>query len=429
MRLMYRGKNIALLLGLAGCLFSGGALRADNAAVVGDTYVDSVNTSSNFGSATSIVVSPTTEGLIQFDLSSIPASATITRATLVVYVSKVNAAGSVSIAPATQSWSEGTVTFGSGNPALGSQVGSFPASAGGLFVSTDLTAQVQSWVNAPASNFGIGLSSTGSASILIDSKENTGTSHAAFLSIDVLTAGPTGPTGPAGPTGSAGLAGPTGPTGPAGSQGPTGPTGPTGLLGPTGPTGPAGTTGPRGPTGPTGVAGSQGPTGATGPTGPTGTLGVPGPTGPTGPVGLQGPTGPSGPSGTNGAAGPTGPTGPTGAAGPSLPSDSAFPSVNLGSSDQTIADTDTHAVFFIAATNGSTNGQLITLPHAAFGKAIRIVGNYTTTGGANGFSVQVQSGDLLEDASGGTSTQQLQIGFFIYLLGDANHHWHEVAVQ
>ena len=403
-------------------------LLADNAAVTGDTYVDSVNTGSNYGSAANIVVSPTTEGLIQFDLSSIPASAVVTRATLVLYVSKVTAAGTVSILPVTSSWSEGSVTFASGNPSVGSSVSSFSANQSAVFVSTDLTSLVQSWINNSGTNFGIALATSG-ASINIDSKENTGTSHAAFLSIDVLSSGATGPTGPAGPTGAQGPAGATGPGGATGPAGPTGPTGPAGLAGPagpTGPTGPAGATGPAGPQGPTGVAGPQGPTGATGPAGPTGPQGA---TGPTGIAGAGGPAGPTGPRGSVGVAGPTGPTGPTGPPGVNSPNVNAFPQAGastLPAGNFTIADTDTNETFYIAATTGGA-GQLVTLPHATVGKVIWIVGNYTTAG--NVFQVTTQSGDTIYTHLGSTTTQETGIGFFIYLIAGSNHDWHEIQIN
>jgi hypothetical protein len=407
-----------------------GTLLADNGAVVGDTYIDSANPATNFGSAVTVVVSPTTEGLMQLDLSSVPAGATIKRATLVLYLSKVTAGGSVTVSPVTSAWAEGTAVFGGGGtPSVGSPVGSFTAAQQALFVSVDLTSLVQSWVNTPSSNFGVALNSS-SASVAIDSKESTTTSHSAFLSIDVLTTRPAGPTGGAGPQGSAGPAGATGIVGP---QGPTGALGATGPTGPNGPTGPAGSLGPQGPVGPQGSTGTNGTVGPTGVTGPAGPNGPTGPTGPNGPAGAAGPTGPlgntgpQGPQGPNGTQGPSGSTGPTGT---NAPFQNTFPPAGSGAAPLsgvlTIADNDTREVFFILA-NDQVNDQHVTLPHAVAGKALWILGNYTSAGGF--FDIFAAGGDTIFQPTGTSGPSHLQIGFMVHLVAGSSHDWHEVLVQ
>jgi hypothetical protein len=413
-------------------IFAGlqGMLVASNGAVVGDTYVDSANAGSNFGSAGTVVVSFTAAGLMQFDLSSIPTAAAIKRATLVLYLSKVTAAGNVVVSPVTSAWAEGTATFGTG-PTVGSPAGSFSASRAALFVSVDVTSLVQTWVNTPASNFGVALTSSSGASIALDSKESTTTSHAAFLSIDVLSTGPAGPTGTAGASGPVGATGPAGIAGPQGATGPTGPTGPSGAPGPTGPAGPTGPQGPAGPQGAGGPAGATGPTGVTGPAGPAG------PTGSRGPTGGQGATGPAGVTGIagiQGVAGPTGATGSTGSTGPqgtNSPHQNAFPSSGSGaaplSGSVTIAGTNTNTVFFIAATDQSANGQSVTLPPAVTGKAIWIVGNYAASG--NVFSIFAQGSDVIYQPTGTATSSHIGVGFFVYLVAGSNHDWHEMLVQ
>jgi Collagen triple helix repeat (20 copies) len=408
-----------------------GTLVASNGTVVGDTYVDSANPGSNFGSVGTVVVSPTAAGLVQFDLSSVPAAASIKRATLVLYLSKVTVAGNVVVSPVTSAWSEGTATFGTG-PTLGSPADSFSASRAALFVSVDVTSLVQTWVNTPASNFGVALTSPSGASIALDSKESTTTSHAAFLSIDVLSTGPAGPAGTAGAPGPVGATGPAGIAGPQGATGPTGPTGPTGAPGPTGPAGP---TGPQGPAGPQGAIGPAGPTGLSGAVGPVGPAGPTGSRGTTGSPGVTGPTGPTGITGIQGIAGATGPTGPTGATGPrgtNSPYQNAFPSSGSGaaplSGSVTIAGTDTNSVFFIAATDPSANGQSVTLPPAVAGKAIWIVGNYDGSSG-NVFSIFAQGSDVIYQPTGEATSSHLGVGFFVYLVAGSNHDWHEMLVQ
>ena len=132
---------------------------------------------------------------------------------------------------------------------------------GKSFVLVDVTAQVNAWLASPASNFGIQISSN--ATLTIDSKENTLTSHPAVLELTVAgapgPAGPTGATGPAGATGPPGLAGVPGAKGPTGATGPAGPVGPSGIgaAGASGPAGPAGSTGPTGAFGPPGASGAS----------------------------------------------------------------------------------------------------------------------------------------------------------------------------
>ncbi len=252
-------------------------------ALLGQTYVPAQDAyfvpgnAANFGTATSITVgSSGSQGLVQFDLSQLPAGVTaaqVQKATLTLFVNHVGALGSVNIYTANGPWTESGVT-GNSAPSSGATVASSVAiSSADEFISVDATAAVQGWVTTPSNNNGFILVANGGTSVQFDSKESTNTSHVATLSITLVNSGPTGPTGPAGATG------PTGPTGPAGATGATGPTGP---AGPTGATGPAGATGA---TGPAGATGATGPTGPAGPQGPAGINGTNGATGPTGPAG------------------------------------------------------------------------------------------------------------------------------------------------
>jgi Collagen triple helix repeat (20 copies). len=228
-------------------------------------------------------------------------------------------------------------------PATGSSVGSFPITVAGQYVSVDLTAQVQAWVNAPASNNGLALASSG-ANVLFDSKENDETSHAARLDITLVNQGPQGIQGIPGVAGATGPSGATGPIGPQGIPGPSGPVGPQGVVGPAGATGPQGPSAtfqgtwsvgttydlgdavfyngssyvsligsnaghqPDTSTAQWSLLAEQGATGATGAPGPIGLTGSAGPTGATGPAGPVGATGATGAPGTAGATGPQGPT-------------------------------------------------------------------------------------------------------------------------
>jgi hypothetical protein len=311
---------------------------AQVASVSADTMISQANPTLNFGNLGTLSVNAQSAALVQFDLSTLPSgltAANIQKATMTVFVNKVLIAGSLDFSSTNQPWTEMGVTYNSFNLSLEGAPfeANVPTSSAG-FVTIDVTNQVMNWLTNPAMNWGVLIRPSlaqPSTSLVLDSKESTTTSHAAFLNIFLASGGPAGPTGatgvagPAGttgPSGPAGIAGPTGATGVAGPAGTTGPSGPAGIAGPTGATGVAGPAGPSGPLGPQGVAGPSGPLGpqgAAGPSGPLGAQGVAGPSGPLGPQGVAGPAGPSGPLGPAGASGPSGPQGTAGAAGPSGP--------------------------------------------------------------------------------------------------------------
>src|SRR5438445_163890 len=307
----------ALIVGL---VFVGAPLLGprEASAVLAELAADTSTMASsraNHGAAKALrIAGPPTSNRVQktflkFDLSTLPPGTTgsdVTRAMLTVFANRVNVPGMLDALPVTSDWSEATVT-GNHEPTLGAAVATaVPVPAKNEFVAIDVTALVKDWLDGVAPNDGMALVANAGAGLfaVLDSKENSRTSHAPTLDIILRGEDPAGPPGA------------TGPTGPAGATGPTGPTGATGDTGAMGPPGPAGATGA---TGATGAAGAAGPTGATGETGPTG------PAGAAGATGAPGPTGPTGDTGATGATGDTGPTGPTGPTGdPGAPGQGAF---------------------------------------------------------------------------------------------------------
>lgn len=332
-----------LALCVATVLF-GSTAYATEVALTGDAHVNLSRSSTNFGTLANLYVGNGNTALLQFNLSTLPSGLTagqISRATLTLFVNRVNNGGAVNLSPVSSAWSESTVTYAT-LPAIGAAVNSFTAAAAGQYVTVDVTSLVQGWVTTPASNNGFALTSS-VANVLLDSKENDETGHAAELDITINSTGATGPQGPAGLQGIQGVPGVIGPVGPAGASGATGATGATGYLSQvttynagtnyaqgnivfyagstyqssinsnTGNVPSAGTPwtliAEAGATGAVGLQGLQGIQGLTGPQGPQGATGATGNTGPTGLAGPQGSiglTGPQGPQGTTGAAGATG---------------------------------------------------------------------------------------------------------------------------
>ena len=289
------------------------AAHATEVPLSGDTFVTTARPGTNFGTLANIDIGSGNTGLVQFDLTTLPAGVTasqISKATLTVFINRIFVDGTVNVASVTSAWNEYTVTQ-STIPTIGATITSFSATTTGVYVSVDVTAQVQSWVTTPASNNGFAFTST-AGYVLLDSKENDETSHNPHLDITITSMGATGATGPTGPQGIQGIPGNTGVQGINGATGTQGINGVTGAVGATGSIGLTGATGAQGNTGAIGVTGAQGNTGLLGATGAQGNTGL---VGATGAAGNTGGTGAQGVSGTTGAVGATGAQGNTGIAG------------------------------------------------------------------------------------------------------------------
>ncbi len=240
-----------LWFGLATVLAFSPMARAQ-APVTDDSYVQLSSPTTNFGAKTELIVdNPGTTSFLRFNLSSLPSGitgATVTRASLRIFVTNVSSAGSFDVYRVNGAWTERTITFNK-RPALGTVIATaVPVSVSNKnqYLEVDVTAAVQDWVNGALANNGIALVTNSSLlNVSFDSKESTTTSHDPELLISL-----NGLLGPRGPAGFQGVQGPSGPQGPQGPQGTTGATGSAGPQGPTGPTGPQGLQGPQGPRAP-----------------------------------------------------------------------------------------------------------------------------------------------------------------------------------
>lgn len=200
--------------------------------LAGDAYTSAASPATNYGAAAGMHVTAHDTAFVQFSLTSLPASVTsaqIDKASLIVYVNKLTAPGTVDLSVVDGPWNEATLTMGTAptlTPISGATAALTESSA---YVAFDVTTTVQGWLNAPAANNGFALvADPGSPglSVLLDTKESTTTSHPAELQITLVNSGAQGPQGPQGPTGATGAQGPQGPTGATGPQGATGPAGP-----------------------------------------------------------------------------------------------------------------------------------------------------------------------------------------------------------
>jgi hypothetical protein len=307
----------------AAVLLLSSAVLAQSAPPIADTYSNAGKNSTgfNYGTATLLVVQTNgSNSYLQFNLSTVPAGATINKATLRLFVDAMVTPGSFDVYQLNIGWFESTLTFNNAPPLGVSATGNHPVAVSKVnqFVMVDITSLVQNWQNGTIPNNGIALATTtATGSFSFDSKESTLTSHQPELEIVLAgVAGATGPAGPQGVQGVQGVAGATGATGPAGTTGAIGPQGVAGPIGPQGIKGDTGATGPQGTQGAQGLTGTTGATGAVGAKGDTGATGSQGVQGPVGNTGATGATGAIGPQGAQGLTGNTGAIGPQGVAGP-----------------------------------------------------------------------------------------------------------------
>ena len=237
------------------------AIALAQAPPAADSILVSSRPTQNYGSSSILAVQNGSTSLIQFNLSGIPANASLQKASLRLYVDAVQTPGAFDVYAIGSAWTENQVNFQNA-PALGaSATGGKPLTitraSQNDFVLVDITALVQEWVNGETANNGIALALSGTTGCFsFDSKESIFTSHEPELEV-VLNSIP-------GPQGPQGLQGPAGTQGLPGTQGPAGPAGAPGLQGPAGSQGPAGAPGPAGAQGPGGPPGLQGPQGAPG---------------------------------------------------------------------------------------------------------------------------------------------------------------------
>ncbi len=199
-------------------------MYAQQTVLIGDTQINSAASTTNYAKSTTLQVGGGYSTLLLFDISSLlPAgttSAQVEHASLIIFPNTVTTAGTITVDRVTGSWSEGAVTYATKPATTATGEASASISAVDKYVQISLTGIVKSWVGTPSGNYGVELFASGGTKFLMDSKENTNTSHNALLLITLTSpAGPAGPTGPTGPKGATGATGPQGPTGPKGPAG------------------------------------------------------------------------------------------------------------------------------------------------------------------------------------------------------------------
>ena len=151
-----------------------------------DAFTNSGAPATNYGANVLLYVDGATEiSYIQFNLSSIPAGASVSQATLKLYVNAVTTAGSFNVDYVNGAWTESTITHNLA-PALGTTIVSGVAittTSKNQYILINITPAVQAWLSGSQANDGIALVANSTFNASFDSKENTTTSHPAELDI------------------------------------------------------------------------------------------------------------------------------------------------------------------------------------------------------------------------------------------------------
>ena len=140
------------------------------------------------GKATTLAVSATRKGYVQFNLASLPqdlVAGDIVNARLRVYFPAAKKPGDIAIQTVTAAGKE---TAAAAEPAIAANVVAlFPAATvvGKKFVEVDVTATVQAWCTTPATNFGFAFTASGLTNVLIGAKEGAGSGYPCELEIEI----------------------------------------------------------------------------------------------------------------------------------------------------------------------------------------------------------------------------------------------------
>ncbi|HET8669853.1 MAG TPA: DNRLRE domain-containing protein, partial [Candidatus Saccharimonadales bacterium] len=131
-----------------------------------DSYVDSSNPSTNYGSQTQLRGdgSPTVRGYLRFNVQGL--SGSITRATLRIYANSSSSVGYEIQGVSNNSWVESTITYNNA-PSVGSAIGSSGGFSGGVWTSVDITSYI-----AGNGSYNLALVVTDSTAISFASRES-----------------------------------------------------------------------------------------------------------------------------------------------------------------------------------------------------------------------------------------------------------------
>src|SRR5580704_6582822 len=183
MRIITAPTRLASLLGLFVFLWTAAYAQITP---LGDAYINTADPTTNYGAKTLLDVDGATQTTyVQFNLGSIPTNASVSQATLKLYVNTVTKAGSFNVDYVNSAWLESTIDA-SNAPPLGAAIASnvsVTTADKNQYILINVTSAVQAWLSGSETNNGLALVANSTFNATFDSKENTTTSHAPELDI------------------------------------------------------------------------------------------------------------------------------------------------------------------------------------------------------------------------------------------------------
>jgi len=191
-----------LTAGLALAIFSTG-VRAETFPIFEDAS-GGATVSVASGSAGTLSISSRSTAFINFAVSSGQGNptfnidpATVTGARLTIFLARASKTGTLSVQTLTSGFTETlnrpapAPTISPAAPLGTIPLAAFTPSLNKDYFIIDITAQVRTWLTSPASEFGIAITSDGTATATLASKEGAGSGHPAIIEIDVNKGGGT----------------------------------------------------------------------------------------------------------------------------------------------------------------------------------------------------------------------------------------------
>ncbi|MGA9354388.1 MAG: DNRLRE domain-containing protein [Terriglobales bacterium] len=155
-----------------------------------DSFTNTSAATTNYGANVLLDVDGAKEiTYIQFNLASIPSGASVSQATLKLYVNAVTTAGSFNVDYVTGAWEESTLDANNA-PSLGASIASsvsITTADKNQYILINVTSALQAWLSGSQSNDGLALVANSTFDASFDSKESKTTSHPPEL--DVVFAG------------------------------------------------------------------------------------------------------------------------------------------------------------------------------------------------------------------------------------------------
>jgi hypothetical protein len=155
MKMLTAQTRLVSLLGLFVFLWTAACAQITPSA---DSYTNTADATTNYGAKTLLDVDVGSQiTYIQFNLASIPTTASISQATLKLYVNGVTTAGSLNVDYVNSAWSESTIDA-SNAPPLGTTIASnvnVTMAEKNQYILVNVTSAVQAWLSGSETNNGL----------------------------------------------------------------------------------------------------------------------------------------------------------------------------------------------------------------------------------------------------------------------------------